>query len=584
MKKTFLLIIIAACTLGLYARQNNTGSARQKNGRDATQPVRTAQPESRTTNQGALGNSQKLARAQAIIEGFYVDDINGDTLVDEAIRAMLQVLDPHSAYTTAAETTDFTEPLDGRFSGIGVQFNLLEDTVYVIQPTPGGPSERVGISPGDRIISANDTVIAGVNISTGDVKKILRGPKGSQVTLRVKRGNETIDFLVTRDDIPVYSVDETFMADPTTGYIRVTRFAEDTANEVATAVAKLRRQGMQNLIIDLSDNGGGYLGSAFEMASQFLPAGTPVVSTAGRRVSEQSYRTSGNGDFLTGRLVVIANQYTASAAEIFTGAIQDNDRGLVVGRRTFGKGLVQRPYPFPDGSMIRLTVSRYYTPSGRCIQKHYDMGHSEDYQREVYLRYSAGELWSADSIARPDSLLYHTLRNNRPVYGGGGIIPDVFVPVDTSYYSPYYRNLVAKNVFNRTVISYVDENRRTLLRQYRNAETFNQRFEVPAPLTDALIARGTDAGVEFDREMYERSEPIIKAVLKGLVARDLYEDGSYYRALSPLNKDFRAALELINDPGRYDSLLRGQTGPAGDAPAAADPGTEAYRGLQHLFD
>lgn len=508
--------------------------------------------------QDRLDSDVKLRRAEMIIENFYVDEVDGDTLATEAIRAMLKTLDPHSAYSTPSETREFTEPLDGRFSGIGIQFNMLEDTVYVIQPTSGGPSERVGILPGDRIISANDTVIAGKKMPNRDVMKILRGPKGSVVKLDVKRGDETVTFFVTRDDIPLYSVDETFMADPTTGYIRVTRFAEETAQEIAEAIAKLRAQGMRNLIIDLSDNGGGYLGAAFEAASEFLPAGTPVVSTAGRRFPPQTYATEGAGDFQNGRLVIIANQYSASAAEILSGAIQDNDRGLIVGRRTFGKGLVQRPFSFPDGSMIRLTVSRYYTPSGRCIQKHYEKGKGEDYQREVFLRLTAGELWSADSIVRPDSLRYETLRHHRPVYGGGGIIPDVFVPADTSYYSTYYRDMMAKGLINRAAIKYVENHRAEIKAQHPDQESFYAGYEVPEELLQSLVALATDNGIEYNEEQWQRSEPIVRAILRGLVARDIYENASYFRAIAPLNKDFQEALRLINDPERYNALLRGQ--------------------------
>ncbi|MDE6197863.1 MAG: PDZ domain-containing protein [Muribaculaceae bacterium] len=431
------------------------------------------------------------------------------------------------------------------------------DTVYVIQTVAGGPSEKVGILAGDRIIAANDTVIAGKKLKNTDVMKRLRGPKGSVVDLKVKRGDELIDFSVTRDDIPLYSVDETFMADPTTGYIRITRFAEETAKEVREAVAKLRRQGMKNLILDVSDNGGGYLGAAFELASEFLPVGTPVVSTAGRATMPHTFVTESKGDFLDGRVVVMANQNSASAAEILAGALQDNDRALIVGRRTFGKGLVQRPFPFPDGSMIRLTVSRYYTPSGRCIQKHYDKGHSEEYQLEVYNRYQAGELWSADSIQRPDSLRYETLRNKRPVYGGGGIIPDVFVPADTSYYSVYYRDLVAKGLLNRTVMNYVDANRAALLAKYPDAKSFRENYTVDSEIPERLIAAGNEAGVEYNEEQWNRSRPLIEAILSGLLARDLYEDGSYYYPLSRLNNDFTEALRLINDPERYNALLKG---------------------------
>lgn len=500
-------------------------------------------------------NSQKLNAAHAIIEHFYVEDIDSDTIVTEAIRAMLKTLDPHSAYSTPAETKEFTEPLEGKFSGIGIQFNVLEDTVYVIQTVSGGPSEKVGILPGDRIISANDTIIAGQKMVNKDIMKVLRGPKGSQVDLVVKRGPELINFSLIRDDIPIYSVDETFMADPTTGYIRITRFAEDTAKEVADAIAQLQKMGMKNLIIDLSNNGGGYLGAAFELASQFLPNGTPVVSTAGRATPPQVYKAEGKPSFNKGRLVIITNQFSASASEILSGAVQDNDRGLVVGRRTFGKGLVQRPFPFPDGSMIRLTVSRYYTPSGRCIQKHYDKGHGEEYALEVLNRMEAGELWSADSIARPDSLLYSTLRNNRPVYGGGGIIPDVFVPVDTSYYSVYYRDLVAKGVLNRTTINYVDSHRAELLRYYPDEQEFISRFTLPNEVVQAVIDAGAKDGVEFNAEQWERSQPLVRAILTGLIARDLYEKASYYRYLAPLSPEYVAALELINDPERYARLL-----------------------------
>lgn len=501
---------------------------------------------------------QKLRTAEAVIERFYVEDVNSDTLVAEAIKAMLKALDPHSAYSSPEETKEFTEPLDGKFSGIGIQFNMLEDTVYVIQTISGGPSEKVGIMPGDRIVSANDTVIAGKKMLNTAVMKVLRGPKGSTVKLGVKRGDEMIDFNVVRDDIPLYSVDETFMADPSTGYIRITRFAEDTPREVHEAIAKLKKHGMKKLILDLSDNGGGYLGAAFAIAQEFLPKGTPVVSTAGRATPPQRFDTEEQGSFLDGELVIITNQFSASASEILAGAIQDNDRGLIVGRRTFGKGLVQRPFPFPDGSMIRLTVSRYFTPSGRCIQKHYDKGHGEDYQLEVLNRYKAGELWHSDSIPRPDSLRYETLKNKRPVYGGGGIIPDVFVPADTSYYSTYYRDLVAKGYINRTTINYVDAHRAELLAEYPDDNAFQKNFKLPQELVDALIARGNEGGVEYNEEMWQRSKPLIEAILKGLVARDLYENASYFRHLTPISREFNAAMELIGDSERYNRLLKGE--------------------------
>ncbi|MDE6277455.1 MAG: S41 family peptidase [Muribaculaceae bacterium] len=502
-----------------------------------------------------LTPSQKLRAAERIINSFYVEDVDDAELATEAIKAMLKTLDPHSSYTTPDETKEFTAPLEGKFSGIGITFNMPEDTVYVIQTITGGPSQKAGLLPGDRIIAANDTVLAGRKMKNSEVMKHLRGPEGTEVRLQVKRGEELIDFNLVRAEIPIYSVDETFMADPTTGYIAVSRFGESTAQEVKGAIKALKKKGMKNLIIDLSGNGGGYLGAAFDMAGEFLPKNTPVVSTSGRAVAPQTFVTEEQGDFLDGRVVVIANQYTASAAEILSGALQDNDRGLVVGRRTFGKGLVQRPFPFPDGSMIRLTTSRYYTPSGRCIQKPYEKGKSEEYQLDLLNRMASGELWHADSIPQPDSLRYETLRKHRPVYGGGGITPDVFVPVDTTYYSPYYRDLMAKAVVNRTVVNYVDKNRSELLKKYPTEEAFYGGFVLPDEVVQAMIERATEAGVSFKADEWERSAPLVRAVLKGLICRDLYEKGSYYRAVAPLNKDYTEALRLINDPERYNKLL-----------------------------
>lgn len=502
-----------------------------------------------------FNSDQKLRLTHALIEAYYVEEVNSDTIVTEAIKAMLKTLDPHSSYTDAAETKELTEPLDGKFSGIGIQFNMLEDTVYVVQTIVGGPCEKVGILPGDRIISANDTIIAGLKMKNNQIMKVLRGPKGSKVILKVKRGNDIMDFKVVRDDIPIYSVDEIFMADATTGYIRITRFAEDTGKEVAEALKKLTKQGAKNIILDVSDNGGGYLGAAFEVASLFLPKGTPVVSTSGRSTLSQDFTTDKEGVFKDGRVVVIANQYSASASEILAGALQDNDRGVIVGRRTFGKGLVQRPFPFPDGSMIRLTTSRYYTPSGRCIQKPYTKGHTDEYQLEVYNRYDAGELWSADSISKPDSLKYYTLHSKRPVYGGGGIIPDIFVPVDTSYFSPLYRNIVAKGILNSTTMKFIDRERNSIKSSYPTPKTFGNGFKVPQTLIAELRAAAEASDIEWNDDEFSRSQPYIEAIMRGLIQRDIYDDGSYYSSLAPLNNSYVTALEVINDKKRYESLL-----------------------------
>lgn len=506
-----------------------------------------------------LTPDRKLLMSEQIIERFYVDSVNSDKMVQEAIVAMLKTLDPHSTYSDPEETKELTTPLTGNFSGIGVQFNMLNDTLFVIQTTSGGPSEKVGILPGDRIIQAGDSVIAGRKLPNSRIIKILRGEKGSQVLLKVLRKGspEPIAFLVTRDDIPVYSVDAAYMADPTTGYIRISRFGEETEKEFEKALSDLRAKGMQNLIIDLEDNGGGYLQAAHQLASHFLEKGDMVVYTDAPKMGRSDFRVERAGDFRKGRLVIMANQYSASAAEILSGAVQDNDRGLIVGRRTFGKGLVQRPFPFPDGSMIRLTVSRYYTPSGRSIQKPYAPGYEEAYRKDMLNRYEAGEFSSADSIHLPDSLRYSTLRNRRPVYGGGGIMPDLFVPIDTTMYSTYYRDLVAKGVINRFAITYVDAHRKSLRAEYPDGEAFDRGFTFTPEMLDEVVALGRADSVMPDSAMLEKSRPLIATIVKGLIARDLFESTDYFRVVNPaLSPSYRAALDLINDEERYNRLLR----------------------------
>lgn len=506
-----------------------------------------------------MSPNQKLAIATNIIENYYVEDVDTDTMIQEAIIAMLKTLDPHSAYSTPAETQELNQPLEGKFSGIGIQFNMLEDTVYVIQTTPGGPSEKVGIRPGDRIISANDTVIAGKKLPNSGIIKVLRGHKGSVVNLKVKRADEPelIDFRLIRDDIPMYSVDAAYMVDDSTAIISVTRFAESTAREVRQAADSLSQLGMRNLILDLSSNGGGYLGSAYELASEFLEKGDPVVFTRGLHTRPAYFNVERTGTIPVDRLVIMVDQYSASAAEILSGAIQENDRGLIVGRRTFGKGLVQRPFPFPDGSMIRLTVSRYYTPSGRCIQKPYEKGKGEEYLLDMLNRYTSGELWHEDSIHLDKSQEYYTLKNKRVVYGGGGIMPDVFVPADTSRYSPYYRDLVAKGAIMKYVVNYIENNRATLLKKYPTEEVFAKNFTPTQANIDGIIEQGKASGVPFNEEQWNTSRELILAIFKGLMTRDLYENGIYVRSTNPLSNDFKEAVRLINDPARYNKLLKG---------------------------
>lgn len=489
--------------------------------------------------------AQKLGLANYVIENFYVEPVNSDTIVQEAIIAMLKTLDPHSQYSTPTETKELTQPLEGKFSGIGIQFNMGTDTVYVIQTIAGGPSEKVGIRPGDRIIQADDSVIAGKKLPNSAVMKMLRGDKGTKVHLKVKRAGvpNLIDFTVTRDDIPIYSVDDVYMVTPEVGYIRLSRFAEDSAEEVAKAIDRLKAQGMKKLILDLESNGGGYLQAGVKVASLFLPEGAPVVSTKGRADAAE-FEAVYKKPYFDGDLVIIVDQTSASASEIVAGAVQDNDRGTIVGRRTFGKGLVQRPFPLPDGSMIRLTVAKYYTPSGRCIQRPYEKGKGEEYYLDMLNRMKTGELFHADSIKFDQSQKFLTLKKGRTVYGGGGIMPDVFVPVDTTKYSAYYRDIMAKGVINQFVLKYIDNHRDELKKQYPTEEDFYTSFEISPRLIDELVLAAAADSIAPNPEQMAVSRQLIEGVLKGLFARDLYPSGSYMRAVNHLNPSFEKALEV----------------------------------------
>ena len=498
--------------------------------------------------------AQKLRMAEYAIEKFYVDDVNSSELVENAIKGMLEHLDPHSSYTDPEETSEMTEQLDGEFEGIGIQFQMKEDTLYVIQTIAGGPSERVGILAGDRIVMVNDTAIAGVKMKQRDIMKRLRGKKGTMVEVLVKRGNENISFRIKRDKIPVTSIDAAYMIAPGVGYIRLSRFGEKSYQEFMEKVKLLKKQGMERLIFDLSDNGGGYLNSATQLANEFLSAGNLIVYTEGRRSSRHATNATGFGSLKDMKIAVVVNQYSASASEIFSGAIQDWDRGVVVGRRTFGKGLVQRPFPFADGSLIRLTIARYYTPSGRCIQKPYDKG-NDAYARDIIDRYNNGELTSADSIHFPDSLRYTTLRSKRVIYGGGGIMPDRFVPFDTTQYTKYYRSLVAKGVINTFSVNYVDKNRKQLKRQYKTEGDFCSRFSVSDDMVEELTQLGLREKVEINKEELKTSAPLIRRVLKSMIARDLWTMDAYFRVYNEENDIVQEALRIISDDALYDKVL-----------------------------
>lgn len=500
---------------------------------------------------------RKLQLAEMAITNFYVDSLNEQKLSEDAIRGMLKGLDPHSTYTDAKETKAMNEPLQGDFEGIGVQFNMIEDTLVVIQPIVNGPSQKVGILSGDRIVSVNDSTIAGTKISRVDIMKRLRGKKGTKVKLGiVRRGvNGILTFVVTRDKIPVHTLNAAYMIRPGVGYICLESFGMKTHKEFMDAVKELEKQGMKSLILDLQDNGGGYLQTAVQIANEFLKDNEMIVYTEGRNVRRQNYKAIGNGRLQKMRVYVLVNEFTASAAEIVTGAIQDNDRGTVVGRRTFGKGLVQRPFDFPDGSMMRLTIAHYYTPSGRCIQKPYKKGDLKDYEMDLEKRLKHGELTNPDSIHFDTSQKFYTLRNHRVVYGGGGIMPDYFVPLDTTKYTKYHRLLAAKNIIMNAYLKYVDANRTTLKGLYKSFDTFNKNYVVPQSLLDTIIAEGKKEKVEpKDKAELTATMPYIKVQLKALVARDLWDMNEYYRVWNEQSDIVNKAIKLCTAPNTDRSL------------------------------
>ena len=513
---------------------------------------------------------RKLQVAEYAISRLYVDTVNENKLVEEAIVKMLAQLDPHSTYSTPEEVIEMKEPLQGNFDGIGIQFQMMEDTLLVIQPVSGGPSEKEGILAGDRIIAVNDTSIAGVKMSTNDVMKRLRGPKGSKVDVTVlRRGiSDLLHFMIRRDKIPVYSIDASYMVEPGLGYIKVNKFALTTGAEFKEALLKLKGQGMSDLILDLQGNGGGYMDAAIDMANEFLGQRDLIVYTEGRAERRRNFYAKGNGNFQEGRVVVLVDEYSASSSEIVTGALQDWDRAVVVGRRSFGKGLVQRQVDLPDGSMIRLTVARYYTPSGRCIQKPYTRSSTADgntvevdmkeYNSDLMQRYNNGELMHADSIHFPDSLKYKTLVADRTVYGGGGIMPDYFVPIDTTLYTKLHRNLMAKGIINKTVAKYVENNRKQLTKNYKDFSRFNSGFAVDDAMLDILRTEGGKADIEFDEAEYSKSLPLISLQLKALTARDLWNMSEYYQIMNTVNESVLQAVRVL-DEGLYDSKLTAES-------------------------
>ncbi len=511
--------------------------------------------------------TDKFSTLIQYIESIYVDSVNSKELVEKAIIHLLEELDPHSTYISAEEVAEANEPLQGSFDGIGIQFNILHDTIFVVEPIQGGPSEKLGIRAGDKIVEVEGVKMAGIGVKNSDVLSKLRGPKGTKVKVGIERKgyDKWLYFEITRDKIPIYSVDAAYMMTPEIGYIKVSRFAATTTEELKKGIASLKEQGMKDLILDLQDNGGGLLRSAIEMGDEFLsddlPKDSPkgekgklLVYTEGRAFKRESFNTRAGlpGIFEKGRLVVLIDESSASASEIVSGAIQDWDRGVIVGRRSFGKGLVQRPVNLPDGSMVRLTVQKYYTPAGRCIQKPYDEG-KDDYYSDYSKRLKSGEFFSADSIKFPDSLKYQTRISKRTVYGGGGIMPDIFVPLDTSENSRYFSDLIRVGVQNDWSMSYANAHRDELLKAYPTMEVFAQSFTIPEEEEKRIIQMAEEKEVPLDVKGYANSKHAILVRTKALLARNLYDNQAFYYLINDLNPAAKKAKEIL-ESGSYDSI------------------------------
>lgn len=504
--------------------------------------------------------SKKIATTVTIIENMYVDKVDDKKLAEDAIRSLLEKLDPHSTYITAEESKDMNEPLEGNFDGIGISFNMLTDTLYVIETIAGGPSEKVGLRAGDKIILVNDTLIAGVKRTNKDIMSRLKGPKGTMVQVSILRKGESelLKFNIKRDKIPIYSLDAAYLVDNKTGYIRLSRFGATTVKEFQDACKKLQAQGMKNLILDLESNGGGYLSAAIELGDEFLSKDRLIVYTEGLHQTKQVGTSSAKGDYENGKLVIMIDEGSASASEIVAGAIQDWDRGLIVGRRSFGKGLVQRQIPLSDESMIRLTVARYYTPTGRSIQKPYTSGDPDGYKMDLIERYNKGEMMHADSIHFPDSLKYTTLVNKRTVYGGGGIMPDYFVPIDTTANTLYARSIVNRNITYKIAYDLIDNHRKELLAEYKTADDFIKRYTPSDETMKKLIADGEKEKVAFKEEEYNKSKSLMMTQIKAYIARDLYNVETQIKIINERSDIFKKAYEIIRDDKMYDSLLKGK--------------------------
>ena len=473
----------------------------------------------------------------------YVDTVNQKKLVESTIEDMLHQLDPHSAYIPADELQASNEPLEGNFDGIGIEFHLQNDTIMVVTAISGGPSDALGIQAGDRIIKVNGKNVANIHISSTQVMQALRGPGGTKVKVTISRYGQLTDYMITRGKIPIYSVDVSYMLNPQTGYIKVSHFGEHTYEEYLEGFMKLKELGMKNLVLDLRGNPGGYLKTAIQLADEFLPDKKLIVYTEGRSRPKEKYLATSRGYFEEGSLVVLIDEGSASASEIVSGAVQDWDRAILVGRRSFGKGLVQEQSEFPDGSAIRLTIARYFTPTGRCIQKPYEDNY-EQYENELLDRYKKGELINSDSIHFSDSLKF-TTPGGHTVYGGGGIMPDVFVGLDTSGSSNYYSSISSKGLVNEFAYNYLDDNRKTF-KKYKTFDDYNKSFIVNGQILKEFISYAEKKGVKPNVEEIATSSEIICTQLKALIARQIWKNDGFYAVIHTLDVTLKKAIELID--------------------------------------
>ncbi|MDK2842280.1 MAG: carboxyl-terminal processing protease [Anaerophaga sp.] len=497
---------------------------------------------------------EKIQLSWQLITAFYVDSVNTHELAEEAIIAMLEKLDPHSVYIPAEEVKAMNEPLDGNFEGIGIEFMILKDTLLVVSTIPGGPSEKVGMMAGDRILEIDGENVAGIGLTNSDVFDMLRGPKGTEVQLTILRDDRSLNFIVERDEIPIHSVEASYLISPETGYIKISRFSQSTHQEFREGLKELKETDIENLVLDLRGNGGGYLKAALDIADEFIGERRLLLYTDGMAIPRSEYHSKPGDLWEKGKLIVLIDEGSASASEIVAGAVQDWDRGIIMGRRSFGKGLVQRPFTLQDGSEIRLTIARYFTPSGRSIQKPYDNGLSE-YHSEIFERFEHGEFMYADSVHMPDSLVYNTLEKKRKVYGGGGIVPDVFIPMDTAYYTDYYRDLVASGTMNRLVMDMLDENREMWKEQFPAFSDFSSRFEVPDSFIDELVKKGEENDIIPNRQELSISEYWIRLQIKALIARNLWDTGKYYQVINPALPFFDEVIELVESEDKYSKVF-----------------------------